>query len=435
MRKLKLPASFIDWTRGFHAMYEKLMNNRFSFLIFPVSMIFFYFLFLLTGRIPNPDEINLIMYDAGWYESIARSVYVFKFQEQCNLAFFPLFPMTWRFLSLNPVTVSLLNGGVILLTLWFMMKGLQLTFDEILRFFISPSLIFCFLPFSESFFYFSATLILIGFYRSSNGLLFLGVLLAGLSRSVSVFIIPMILFAFLPSLIDQQKRMDALKNFVLLVLSAFFSLLLVGIWQYCYTKRWFEFLTVQKYWNKSWQMPEMPLTTWGFEEMVWLDGTALLLTLLAFLVSTYCIYRILKKQPSELIKPGFLFSVAYLTIIGLATLFYSNTSQNTSVLSINRYIFATPFAGYFLIGIRDLDLKLKWKGIIVACLSLIILIAFGVFSTDLESMKGLIFLSLYIIFYFIVILYKEIPSLLVLPIHLFLIYFLLSRYMAGYWIG
>lgn len=432
---MKLQDSFLELTHRFYAMYEKLMSNRFSFFILPFGVVLFYFLFLLSGKIPNPDEINLIMYDAGWYDSIAKSGYVFKFQEQCNLAFFPLFPMTWRFLSLNPVTVSLLNGGVILLTLWLMMRGLLLTFDEILRYFVSPSLIFCFLPFSESFFYFSSALILIGLYRNSNGLLFLGVLLAGLSRSVSVFIIPMIFFAFLPSFIDRDKRVGAFKNFLLLVFSALFSLLLVGIWQYIYTKRWFEFLTVQKYWNKNWQIPEMPLTTWGFEEMVWLDGTALLLTILALLVSTYCLYRIFKNLPSSVIQPGFLFSMAYLTIIGIATLFYSNTLQNTSVLSFNRYVFATPFAGYFLIGLRGLNLTLKWRGIIVAGLSLTVMIAFGIFSPDLESMKGLIFLLMYIIFCFIVIQFKEIPSLFILPIQLFLLFFLLSRYMAGYWIG
>ncbi|MBP7166629.1 MAG: hypothetical protein KBB64_03130 [Bacteroidia bacterium] len=432
---MKLQDSFLELTHRFYAMYEKLMSNRFSFFILPFGVVLFYFLFLLSGKIPNPDEINLIMYDAGWYDSIAKSGYVFKFQEQCNLAFFPLFPMTWRFLSLNPVTVSILNGGVILLTLWLMMRGLHLTFDEILRYFVSPSLIFCFLPFSESFFYFSSALIIIGLYRNSNGLLFLGVLLAGLSRSVSVFIIPMIFFAFLPSFIDRDKRVGAFRNFLLLVFSALFSLLLVGIWQYIYTKRWFEFLTVQKYWNKNWQIPEMPLTTWGFEEMVWLDGTALLLTLLAFLVSILCFYRIVRNVQSSVFHPGFLFSIAYLSIIGLATLFYSNTSQNTSVLSINRYVFATPFAGYFLMGLRGFEFSLKTKVIIVAFLSFTIMVAFGIFSSELESMKGMMYFLIYIIFYFIGIQFKEIPSLVILPINLYLLYLLLGRYMMGYWIG
>lgn len=430
-----MPGSFQGLTHRFYTMHEKLINNPFSFLILPLGIILFYFLFLLVGRIPIPDEINLIMYDAGWYESIAKSGYVFKFQEQCNLAFFPLFPMIWRFLSLNPITVSLLNGGVILFTLWMMMKGLKLTFDEILRFFVSPSLIFCFLPFSESFFYFSAAIMLIGFYKNSTGLLFLGVLLAGLSRSVSVFIIPMIFFACLPSFIDSEKRRGTIKKFLLLVFSALFSLFLVGIWQYFYTKRWFEFLTVQKYWNKNWQIPEMPLTTWGFEEILWLDGTALLLTSLAFMVSIFCFYRIVRNVKSSVFHPGFLFSMAYLTIIGLATLFYSNTSQNTSVLSINRYVFATPFAGYFLMGLRGFDLSLKTKVIIVAILSFTIMIAFGIFSSELESMKGMIYLSIYITFYFIVSQFKEIPSLVILPINLYLLYFLLGRYMVGYWIG
>lgn len=435
MSEMKLRESISVHAREFYVQYEKLMNNRFSFLILPFGIILFYFLFLITGRIPNPDNFNLIVFDAGWYESIAKSGYVFKFQEQCNLAFFPLFPMTWRFLNLNPITISLFNGGLILFTLYLIMRGLHLKFEEILRFFIAPSLIFCFLPFSESFFYFSAALILIGFYRKSNGLLFLGVLLAGLSRSVSVFMIPMVFFSFLPSFINQEKRMMAFKNFLLLIFSALLSLLLVGIWQYYYTKRWFEFLTVQKYWNKSWQMPKMPLTTWGFEELVWLDGTALLLTLLAFIVSIYCLYRVFKNSHSTVIQPAFLFSMAYLSIIGLATLFYSNTSQNTSVLSINRYVFATPFAGYFLVGLRDLDINLKWRGIIIACLSFIIMIAFGILSPDLESKRGMILLLMYILFYFIVILIKEIPSLFVLPIHLFLLYSLLSMYMSGYWIG
>ncbi len=432
---MKLQDSFLELTHRFYAMYEKLMSNRFSFFILPFGVVLFYFLFLLSGKIPNPDEINLIMYDAGWYDSIAKSGYVFKFQEQCNLAFFPLFPMTWRFLSLNPVTVSILNGGVILLTLSLMMRGLHLTFDELLRYFVSPSLIFCFLPFSESFFSFSSALIIIGLYRNSNGLLFLGVLLAGLSRSVSVFIIPMIFFAFLPSFIDRDKRVGAFRNFLLLVFSALFSLLLVGIWQYIYTKRWFEFLTVQKYWNKNWQIPEMPLTTWGFEEMVWLDGTALLLTLLAFLVSILCFYRIVRNVQSSVFHPGFLFSIAYLSIIGLATLFYSNTSQNTSVLSINRYVFATPFAGYFLMGLRGFEFSLKTKVIIVAFLSFTIMVAFGIFSSELESMKGMMYFLIYIIFYFIGIQFKEIPSLVILPINLYLLYLLLGRYMMGYWIG
>ena len=138
---------------------------------------------------------------------------------------------------------------------------------------------------------------------------------------------------------------------------------------------------------------------------------------------------------SSVFHPGFLFSIAYLSIIGLATLFYSNTSQNTSVLSINRYVFATPFAGYFLMGLRGFEFSLKTKVIIVAFLSFTIMVAFGIFSSELESMKGMMYFLIYIIFYFIGIQFKEIPSLVILPINLYLLYLLLGRYMMGYWIG
>ncbi len=113
---------------------------------------------------------------------------------------------------------------------------------------------------------------------------------------------------------------------------------LVGLIQFYYTGKWFEFFEAQKGWGNELQIPKFPLNSWGGGMILRTDGTCLLIgsisgiIILAKILSMKFIKTI--TLPKEVV-----FSLSYLAGICLTVLLF----RGGLLFSLNRFVLATPF--------------------------------------------------------------------------------------------
>jgi hypothetical protein len=326
--------------------------NKFSKyqLVFIHIIIWVGFALVLSqlGIMQFPNNQNLLQWDAGWYFSIFKNGYEFVENAQCNIAFFPMFPLFWKFSELSFMAISLFNILCFVVGILLLSRTYNFSNNELLVALSFPSLFFCYIPYSEALFFLSVSIFLSGFKKQSNTTIMLGLLLSGLCRSTSILFFPAFIFIELATVYPENNFKKAIINILQYASVAIFSLVLVAIIQFYYTERWFDFLFVQKLWNKAWQLPKLPLNTWDGSRLLWLDGTALLFGLMAAFTAAWFIINLFSKKIIVKDK-SVLFTIAYLiTVVGI-TLFYSVTGEYTSIYSLNRYVFATPFLSVFFV--------------------------------------------------------------------------------------
>ena len=290
-----------------------------------------------------PGSTTLMQWDANWYYSIVEGGYRYYEGQQSNLAFFPLFPYIWDIAGLGPVGISLLNlllmiGGIVLLN-----RTLRPGNKWLLLWLSVPVLFFCYVPYSEAVFFFAGSLLLYGL-RQNPLYAVAGIFLACLSRSASMVFIPVLLFI---SIVQYRVRGDKRvfwRNVILYISSAIVAGLFVQCIQYIYIGKFFNPFETYAQWDKAFRWPSFPLTTWGGGDLLWLDGLAFLAGVLAAMVCLLLLIRKWKKPMSSL-SPAWLFASGYLAMVMLLTFLSSGKDPlgRTSIYSLNRYVFATPF--------------------------------------------------------------------------------------------
>ena len=72
--------------------------------------IVLYVILCLIGLIEYfPNNVNLVSWDAVWYNGIKDNGYYYDPSRQSSVAFFPLFPYLWRLIGVNAVGISFFN--------------------------------------------------------------------------------------------------------------------------------------------------------------------------------------------------------------------------------------------------------------------------------------------------------------------------------------
>ncbi len=302
-----------------------------------------------------PHNENLIQFDVGWYESIIRDGYSFEAGKQSNVGFFPLFPIIWKFLGLSRIGISILNLLFLLGGVYLLYRKYKLDRQTVLLLLSIPSIFFCYVPYSEALFFLGGAIIVYGLDKKV-WIAALGVFLACLTRSASMMFIPVILFAKLYNLGKNQNNRLILMETLILIGSAVLSTLLAQYIQYLESGEFFTIFKAMEGWNRVIQLPELYFTTWDRARLVWLDGLALLVGLSAIVISTVFLFRKLR-QVSTAKPSSYLFSMGYLSLVSIVTIIYSpvDALEGTSLHSLNRYVFATPFFAVFLIQVLKKD--------------------------------------------------------------------------------
>ena len=296
--------------------------------------IFFLSAILVTmQQIWFPDLLkseHFLNWDAEHYEFIMQNGF-----ESYRVAFFPLFPLIWKFLALGTYGAVLLNSIVFLMTFCLIVRKLKIKNSlEIVLYLTIPSFIFFYLPYSESIFFLCSTAILFGIKDKKYYLIYIGLFFAILARPAFTIFIPALIIT---EFFSEFRTKTWLRISIYIGISLV-GVLLVTFIQFLDTGEWFKFFEAQKHWGNFLQIPSLPLTSWAGGFIVRLDGFAFLIGIISGGFLLGLIFK-LKQFRNSVIPSEVIFSLAYLGGITLIVLLF----RGGSLFSLNRFIFATPF--------------------------------------------------------------------------------------------
>lgn len=312
----------------------------------------------------DPNAGNISIWDAGILARIRESGYCYIPDKQLwNTGMFPLFPYIWRWTTLGAPAISALNYLVMLGAFWWLTKTFP--FPPLLQLWLLsiPSMLFFYLPYSEAFFFLSATLIVAGVAKDKPILLSIGIFLAMLSRGTGLFFIPIVIlmewaedFSFRKEVLIRVAR----KSF-LPVMAVLLGIATIAIIQYRQTGYAFSFFVVQTSGTgKHLHGLNFPLTTWYQCENLWEDGLAAVIGILVSLILLFTIWGPSEKSTNE--KPLMWdskvvrFSMIYLAVQVWYVILNAPIDAGTgctSIMSLGRYVFCNPFWMIFALAVAS----------------------------------------------------------------------------------
>lgn len=276
------------------------------------------------------DHSNFLYWDAQHYFFLSQNPY-----EDFRLAFYPLLPLIWKGLNASAIAISLINACLFYIGFYLLSSILKPTRISIFLYLSVPSFIFFFLPYTESLFFLSSTLILLGLAQEKRNLLLIGLFFAACTRpAFTVFIPALFIVEYLAKHSFKQKVLNLLAYVAITGLGLFSALYV----QFRDTGEWFLTFKVQEKWGNHLQIPSLPLRSWAAGIPTRLDGLALLIGLCCAL---FLLLKLIKVKPLRTIEipKEVVFSLAYLSGMSLIVLIF----RGGSLFSLNRFIFATPF--------------------------------------------------------------------------------------------
>jgi len=377
-------------------------------------------------------------FDATHYLTIREELYHGS-SSQFEAAFFPGFPLFWKFLHLDDFGISLLNAILGLIAFYFLTKDLWLTRLEKLMIMAIPSFLFLTVPYSESLF----LLLLAGYGWSVKSkkywwmLFFLA--LASFTRSAINIMLPALIIT---EILLSKERRD-LKRLLFSGIGLIIGLIAVLIIQYIEMNEWFVYLKAQSLWGHKLQIPNLPFTTWdGYMVSKWvisyvisLDAFAMLIGLISIVITFNFFLKWLRMKQR---------SIDFLQLFGIISIsgftLFALLFKGGLLFSLNRYIFPTAMFFWMLSYTKNVKLTKKQTVYFYLIMSFIMVISFKIVHLP-EGILYLLFpiFSLLILFKPKNIESKIISSNLVLTISYIIFsigqsWFLL-RYLSGSWVA
>lgn len=401
----------------------------FSFLIVPVAFwlsIILIFLSILfsTNRLAVINPENFLNWDAMHYHAIASSGY-----SPVNTAFFPLFPLVWFLSGLSSVGISVLNLIVFILSFTWLSRLMNWSKFQQLILLSIPSAIFFVLPYSESLFFLCGVIILAGIRKQNLLLLAIGLFLSSISRPAVYFFIPGLVLIFL-WLTQERKMKWILVSLIALIAGLFLTLFI----QSRFTGNFFGFFAAQSNWGNHLQLPQLPLKSWGGDNMSRYDASALAVGLVCGAILIWYIFNRKNWFDKLRLQGEFVFSLAYIFSIVLMVVFM----RGGVLFSLNRFVYATPFFLIAFTGILS-GLRFSWKYVSVL---LLVYILFSFLFASYNHIHNLLCYVLSGLFFLLPMFIKH-PHKLVSFFamwfffigNLIIMYHLLLRFLNNFWVA
>lgn len=291
--------------------------------------------------------------------------------DEMRAAFFPLFPLLWRWLDVSPVAAGLLNLALFAGSFATLAWQLQWPWRIQALLLTVPSLMFMALPYSEAVFFASGTAVLLGLRRQNSWLYCLGLLLSCTSRAAAFVLLPAVVATFWLVRARWPRGVAAA--------AAAATLLGLGISMLVhrfYTGQWLAVFAAQRFWGNHLQWPALPLRNWAGSFATRFEGPPLLIGLGAAMGLAGLAWRH-RRHPLPVAAQPAVFALAYLggvTAITLAT-------RGGLLVSLSRYIYATP---YFLLLLADFMSRVRLSNrqlwALFGLMELVWLVFFGAYT-------------------------------------------------------
>ena len=389
-----------------------------------------------------PSNLNLIQWDSGWYKSIVEHGYVFKENTQSNTGFFPFFPFLWKYLGLSAVGVSIFNFIFFLTGIFIISKTVPLLKNKVVLLSLSfPSLIFMYVPYSEALFFLTASMYLYGNHQSNNYLKVAALLLSSFARPTIFFFLPAVIFSEFLGTDKISAKIKAIVGYSLvIVIGTFISFYIVG----ANSGNLFAYSDSQiNNWEHSFSLPNFPLTTWRGYRILWLDLLGLWVVISALIGAIIYFIKALQRKMKISFDKNTLLSLSYLSMILIYVLFFHPKEESTgltSILSLNRYVFCSPFVFYLMYYFFTNQKQHFTRVLGISLLLSVLLIGFPLTSVvGLDYLKTLAFVAIAVLF----LVAQVVPKLTNAKLAYFMVYgmnltlqvYLFQSFLKGNWIG
>ena len=367
------------------------LNNReikiISFYLLGFCLILFVLkLFFFNDLLSQNQFLN---WDAAHYNSIRKDGY-----EGFLVAFFPLFPLIWKWTHLGVFGVVVLNAFIYLISFYLLIKRMKVDVLETVLYLSVPSAIFYYLPYTESLFFMSSTMLILGVKNDKLYQVLIGLFFCTLSRPSFTVLIPSLI---LLELLTYKNFTFFVKRFLSYFSVCLVAILIVAYVQYLSTGKWFEFFSVQQGWGNELQVPSFPLTSWGGNMIVRLDGVAFVFGILSGVLLLLNLLKV--KLVSKLRLPNeVLLSLSYLGGITLIVLLF----RGGSLFSLNRFVFAAPFILIVVNYYLNKDFYFSKKQIFILFISLILYWLFFGSYVHIQAFLKYTLVSIYLLLFFLI---------------------------------
>lgn len=411
----------------FPYLTKPVISRILTIVLYVISVILLYY--LVFNIILEKELINekaFLNWDAKHYLLIKNNAY----SDGYTVAFFPLFPFLWNFLSLNVTGIVFFNAILFIVGFSVFSELFKLSTREILLLLSVPGLIFMFLPYSESVFFISCLILIAGLKKNKLLLTCTGLFLCSISRPVSVVLIPALI---LTGILTERDRFEILKRSMLYIFIPAIALIAVAYIQYFSTGKWLSFFEMQYKWDNHLRIPSLPLRSWGGDTIVRLDGSALLAGLISVSAAILWIWKYIKNKPVN-VSPDVMLSAFYIGSVSMIVLFY----RGGSLPSLNRYIFATPFfmAGlYYFLENTGPDLRKIGYFMILLTLFWLLFNSYVHIQTFLKYLILTIYLSSYFLFNSKKVILKNIAFIFCLLFNICFQLYFYYRFLSEEWVG
>ncbi len=318
----------------------------------------------------NPDNINIVQWDAKHYQLIKDYGYdTEKAGGDYIYAFFPLFPAIWKASLLPPLGIFFLNYiffSISILLLLKLFSGNQSYVRDAILSLSLPGLIIFMIPYTEATYLLMVTIGIWGFAKHKYWIFFIGFFLAALSRPSFTFLLLSILGVEFFFLLNHKSITTFLKNAVLRTLPLICGTALVSVIQFAQgSKTIFKFIQVQKYWENILSVPHN-IKDWSHEGFgINLGIILLILAPLLILVMQLLFKQLRKDSPRTILNyespADYLMLLSILYLIGntLFVLLFRGGSLNC----LFRFTICSPFVFILLYHgfkyIKDISLSVR----------------------------------------------------------------------------
>ncbi len=339
------------------------------------------------------DSTEFIRWDTIHYLNIRFNGYSFNPCAHVNVAFFPLFPYLMKAVNLSFIYICLLNLLLFYTGIYFLHKAFKLGTLSIWLIAALPTSFFFFMLYSESVFFLSAALILYGLKTERYPILYLGVFLAALARPVISILIPAFIILIIWDVLD-QKKFYQYKHYLISILIAIASLLLVSWFQYTQTNTWWAMFKAQSCWDHYFSIKGLSANSWGKPIIQRLDKISVAIGLCSAFLLIIAFYKAFINKKSKPLKHPiatsavYRFSFLYIAGITISIWLFQNDWH-----SLNRYIWCSPFIVLFLNSWKNTDKSFIKTAVYIY---LLLLIPLGAY-THIQVLLSLLAVSIWLI--------------------------------------
>lgn len=318
-------------------------------LIFFIPLLLIAVSALAASIVGVPLEVSSTYFDTGWYTAIKSIGY----QSPQSPAFFPGFPFLWKALHIGPAFMGAVNAVFWILGVWLLKQSKAIAVESLFFSMLVPVSLFFFIPYSESLFFVSVVLVILGLQRDDIRLTVLGIVVSALIRPTAAVIIPSL---FIARLITTRAFIPSLKKGIIEGVAGLVGVAIVFSIQSIDTGEFLSFFEAQKEWGNGVTSPSWVLKTWGGHVITQLDGSALFIGIM-------CLFVLIRSaQQKATLNAVQLFGIAGITLTCLLVMF----TRSGYVFSLNRFVYATAFFPLAIDGFRSLKIKkADWKWVVL----------------------------------------------------------------------